>query len=613
MAYPLQVVQFVKRHIGESDYSFKFKDEEYDPIRLSSFIIKELKRGAELRLGVPPDSITQAVITVPAYFGDRERRATIQAGELAGLEVLKIINEPTAAAVAYGLNQRGKKKRCLVFDLGGGTFDVTIIDIDGNRIRVRATDGNHKLGGKDWDDRLMKYVASKFQEAHGFDPLSDPLAEHDLRGRCVSAKLTLTMRPEVRIDFRHEGRLLRLNITREIFEQLTSDLLNECEQLTRSSLQEANYTIHDIDTVLLVGGSTRMPMVRQRIREMFETEPSTEINPDECVALGAALTAALEAAARQGERPPVDIKTQDVSPQSLGMVVQQKGELYNSVVVRKNTPIPCKIAKENLFTLHDGQTMLDLWLLQGDSRAPQDCQNLGHFEFFNIPPRPAGETQISVTYRYNEHGIVEVEAKDIHTNKTLLHRKSGLRFPVEKLLTRRAPAKIAIIQDCSGSLYGQSMEELREALEQIIHTHAQEDRKIAIFASPPPDDVLRSEAFAGPTHDKSVLLESIKNLIAIGATPIQQALIMARRSLKDLGRVFILLTDGHFDDIDAVQKEAEKLRKHGGRLVVIAPAQNSNKDALLSLVVSDSDLIEAGNLIDFNHKLINLVEETESV
>ena len=252
---------------------------------LSSLLIKNLKEGAQKRLG-NQEEIKYAVITVPAYFGQKERKATIEAGERAGLKVLKIINEPTAAAVAYGLNHRGSKKRCLVYDLGGGTFDVTIIEIQDNVIRVRATEGDPKLGGKDWDDRLMQHVIKHFQETYPEEePLNDKAILHDLRSRCTSAKFDLTQRPETRIIVTYRNKPLRLTVTRKDFEDLTKDLLDRTLEKHKQHLEAAKYTIEDIDTVLLVGGSTRMPMVRRNIREMFQQEPSTEINPDECVAL----------------------------------------------------------------------------------------------------------------------------------------------------------------------------------------------------------------------------------------------------------------------------------------------------------------------------------------
>ena len=267
VVYPEQVVEFIKRFVGDPDFSFEYRGESYSPERISSFVLAKLKHDAELRLG---HRIDQAVITVPAYFNDHQRQATLKAGEMAGLQVLKLINEPTAAAFAYGLNNNAGKKRLLVFDLGGGTFDVTICEIDHKDITVIATNGDHQLGGKDWDDTLIRYAANSFEEKHGMDPLEDLAAYHDLRQKCVSAKISLTRRPKVNLFYDYKGKIMRLQVTRETFEDLTGGLMRRCQLLTDEALEEANLQREDIDTVLLAGGSTRMPMVRAMLKSRFE-------------------------------------------------------------------------------------------------------------------------------------------------------------------------------------------------------------------------------------------------------------------------------------------------------------------------------------------------------
>ena len=248
VVYPEQVVEFVKRHMGDGTYNFSYRGKDYDPEQLSSYILAKLKHDAELRLG---HRVDQAVITVPAYFNDIQRRATMRAGELAGLKVLKLINEPTAAAFAYGLNNAGKNIRVMVYDLGGGTFDVTLVDIEGTEINVVGTDGDHKLGGKDWDDRLIEHVAEAFREKHGIDPLEELSSYHDLRQKCVSAKISLTRRPKVNVFHDYGSKVLRLAVTRETFEELTADLLQRTHDLTLSVLKEANAAQESIDVVLL--------------------------------------------------------------------------------------------------------------------------------------------------------------------------------------------------------------------------------------------------------------------------------------------------------------------------------------------------------------------------
>ena len=470
VVYPEQVVEFIKRHIGDADFYFEYRNENYSPERISSFILAKLKHDAELRLG---HRIDQAVVTVPAYFNDHQRQATLKAGELAGLRVLKLINEPTAAAFAYGLNNADSNKRVLVFDLGGGTFDVTICQIDGRDINVNATNGDHQLGGKDWDDALIRYAAECFEEKHGMDPLEDLAAYHDLRQKCVSAKISLTRRPKVNLFYDYKGKIMRLEVTRSKFEDLTSGLMRRAELLTDDVLLDASLDRNAIDTVLLAGGSTRMPMVRAMLKKMFARAPATDINPDECVALGAALTAALEAARLSGEKPDIDIRTHDVTSHSLGMVVFRESQLHNSRIISKNTRIPCEQTRDNYVTTHDGQTTMDLWLVQGENEDPLECNVLGHFEFYGIPPRPAGESRLAVTYRYNANGIVEVEAMDLRSGQTLAHRLAAGHITLEDLARNRIPMQMALIMDCSGSMYGQSIDDAKTAARSFVERSLQ--------------------------------------------------------------------------------------------------------------------------------------------
>jgi molecular chaperone DnaK len=445
VAYPTQVVEFIKRHMGDPDYTFEYRGEHYTPERLSGFILAKLKHDAEHRLG---HKIDAAVITVPAYFGDRQRRATIRAGELAGLKVLSLLNEPTAAAFAYGLANPGERKKLLVYDLGGGTFDVSIVEVDGRDITVLATTGDHMLGGKDWDDALIEYAAEQFRGRHGIDPLDDLAAYHDLRQKAVSAKLSLSKRPKVNLFYDYQGKILRLEVSREKFEDLTGGLMARCDALTREVLEDAKLGFDDIDTVVLAGGSTRMPMVRDALRRLFGRDAATDINPDECVALGAALTAAIEASRLTGEAPPVDIRTHDVTSHSLGMVAYRDTRLHNSKIIERNSRIPCERTRDDYVTTHDGQSTMDLWLVQGENDDPLECSVLGHFEFYGILPRPAARSRLAVTFRYNANGIVEVEAMDLESGQTLAHRRASDSVTLEDLARNRAPMNVVLLLDC---------------------------------------------------------------------------------------------------------------------------------------------------------------------
>jgi molecular chaperone DnaK len=603
VVYPEQVVEFVKRYMGDESFKFSYKGKDYSPAQLSSFILAKLKHDAELRLG---HRVEQAVITVPAYFTDVQRRLTIEAGEMAGLQVLKLINEPTAAAFAYGLNNMGKQARVLVYDLGGGTFDVTVVDIGGNEINVIATDGDHILGGKDFDDRLIQFVADAFKEKHGIDPLEDLASYHDLRQKCVSAKISLTRRPKVNVFHDYGSKVLRLAVTREQFEELTADLVTRSMDLTKSVLAAANIEPSGIDIILLAGGSTRMPMVRNLLTDLFGKQPATDINPDECVALGAALTAAIESAALAGEESPVDIRTHDVTSHSLGMVVYRDGRLFNSRIIARNTRIPAEKTREDYSTTHDGQTTVDLWLVQGESEDPLQCTVLGHFEFYGIPPRPAGGARLAVTYRYNANGIVEVEAMDLETGQILPHRLAAGQVTLEDLALNRAPMQVALVMDCSGSMYGSNINQAKAAaLGFAQRTLGSPNRQIAVVAFP-------GGVKSTPTNDIDRLKWAIDSLTPIGSTPMDEGLYDARNLLRaraGVQRVFVVMTDGHPDDPDATVAEIHRLRSSGARVITIGVGDQVQQEFLASLASGPQDYHFCNQALDLEGTFINLATQ----
>ncbi len=605
VAYPEQVVEFIKRHMGDEDFTFEYRGEAYTPERLSGFILAKLKHDAELRLG---HRIDQAVITVPAYFGDKQRRATIRAGEYAGLRVLSLLNEPTAAAFAYGFTRTDERKRLLVFDLGGGTFDVSIVNLNGREISVVATTGDHQLGGKDWDDALIRYAAEQFRARHGLDPLDDLAAYHDLRQKCTSAKLALSKRPRVNLFYDYRGKILRLELAREKFEDLSSGLLRRCEALTRDVLEDAKLTVDDIDTVVLAGGSTRMPMVREMIKGLFGREPATDINPDECVALGAALTAAIESSRISGEAPPVDIRTHDVTSHSLGMVVYREGRLHNSRIIARNSRIPCERTRDDYVTTHDGQTTMDLWLVQGENTDPLECNVLGHFEFYGIPARAAARSRLSVTFRYNANGIVEVEAMDLDSGQTLAHRLAAGTVTLEDLARNRAPMNIVLLMDCSGSMYGRNMDEARKAALTFAQASLGPNRQIAVVGFP--------GGVLGPlTPDLRRIQAAVESLAPIGSTPMAEGLAAARELMKSkagVQRVYVVLTDGHPDDPDATTGEITRIRTGGGRIITIGVGAQVRPDYLRGLASRPEDYHFCNESVELQGTFINLATELGS-
>lgn len=405
---PENTIASIKRHMGE-DYKVNINDKQYTPQEISAMVLQKLKEDAESYLG---EKVTQVVITVPAYFSDSQRQATKDAGKIAGLDVLRIVNEPTAAALAYGLDKGGDGK-ILVFDLGGGTFDVSILELGDGVFEVKATNGNTHLGGDDFDNAVMNWMIQEFKGQTGIDLSQDKMAEQRLKEAAEKAKIELStvMTTNINLPFVTADatgpKHMDLNLTRAKFNELTESLVHATMEPTRKAIQDSGLSIDEIDKIILVGGSSRIPAVQDAIKSILGKEPSKGVNPDECVAIGAAI----QAGVLVGDVK--DVLLLDVTPLSLG--IETLGGVFTKIIDR-NTTIPTS-GSQVFSTAADNQPSVDIHVLQGEREMAADNKSLGRFELSGIPAAPRGVPKIEVTFNIDANGIVNVTAKDLGTGK----------------------------------------------------------------------------------------------------------------------------------------------------------------------------------------------------
>lgn len=429
---PSHVVEAIKREMGNSDFFIVYQNKKLTPEFVSALILKKLKQDAEKTVG----AIANAVVTVPYYFNDVRRKATQDAGRIAGLNVIDIINEPTAATLCYawekgelGRGDLGQdEKTILVYDLGGGTFDVTVVRYTPTNFRVLATDGDVMLGGLDWSRRIVDHVSEQFERKHGSDPREDPETMQILSAECENAKRELSSKAQTPINVYHQGKSMTLSLTRGDFERMTGDLMQRTRDTTELVMQQAGVEPEGLDDLVLVGGSTHMPVVEQMLVEVCGRKPNRDVIPEEAVARGAAIHAAiLEARATGGEsrmgRVVVDrlrsVQTTDVNSHSLGIKITDPGDRsrkINHIMIPKNTPIPYE-KTQRFVTNSDGQQRIHVTVLEGDAPDPMACEQIGDFRVYDLPSNLPKGSPVEVQYRYDSSGRISVAAKELTGNK----------------------------------------------------------------------------------------------------------------------------------------------------------------------------------------------------
>jgi len=608
-----EIASFFKPHMGSPQYRLQYGGRDYNASDLSALVLRRLKEDAESKLG---QIVDRAVITVPAYFADPQRKATIEAGQAAGLEVLRILNEPTAAALAYGLQRTGTTETVLIYDLGGGTFDVTIARIGPDEVEVLSTAGDHDLGGKNWDDRIATFLSEKFEAETGIDPLEDPVALNEVLVRSEQAKWALSDRASTRITLQLGTERRSYELSRAEFESLTFPLMDRTRRLTEEALEEAKARWKDLAGVLLVGGSTRMPMVRSYVTQMAGAPPRTGVNVDEVVALGAAIQAAMEVGADTTDAKPQfrlagAARVRDVMSHSLGTVaISSDGSAYvNDIVIRRNLPIPAENGKSYLHDTHGGEnSRLEIYLTQGESERPLDCVILGKYVCSGIVPT-AAEVTIDVSLSYDANGVVQVHAVQRDTGQPLATMVepvpddlSWLGLPPRTLSTHHDPSlvRVYLLIDVSASMAGFPLVEAQTAAREFLDRCDFTTMQVGLISFST-NVTLQAEA----TDNVRKVQAAIARLEPESSTNLSDAIDLACEHLLEPDRVryMVILTDGYPDAPETAVESAQRAKADGIEVVAIGMG-DADRDYLRRLASTEQGTIfaHAGELVKtFGH------------
>lgn len=604
-------IAFYKRYMADEDFCPFFWGKSYSAEDLSGIFLRKLTDEISGQAG---EKITEAVITVPAYFNDYQRKATERAGRAAGLKVLRVINEPTAAAIAFGLDRLNGDNTYLVYDLGGGTFDVTIVNISAKGIRVIGTDGNHRLGGKDWDDLLAAYIAEQFAREHDFNMLEESEAFYELLIKCEKAKKDLSVKEQTNISVSANGIKEKYTVTLAQFNLITESLMEATRQLCEGLLKECGMGWENIDGVLLVGGSTRMQMVHEFVRNMSRKEPVYGVNVDEAVALGAAVQAQIDACDKKdmtgflgaGSRglPMLGAANIiDVTAHALGrlQIRADRSGFFNDIMIPANSSIPCAVTKPTLVSTRgckNGET--DVYVLQGSSSIPLETTILEKQVVSGIETKGRKEVIVDITYHYDRSGTVKIEAKQKDIGKTLSVRSERLPEDLswmgenpDAMMPAAVPVTVVACIDTSGSMTGY-LEEAKEAAQNLVTSLDLSNTSVGVISFETTVNIMLK-----PTKDEKAVRNAIDVLQIGGGT--EEPLTKAYQLIQNFAteKYIVVLTDGAWEGESTARNVSAGCRKEGIEVIAIGIGGGVNESFLRSITtVDDIDvLIDAGSMV----------------